>query len=97
MATKDYEYLRRFCETDKQRYYLDLIRDNATIRQAAREAGIAERNMMKLLDRLRKRATAAGVVPENPLVKEMPARAATEGDFRTGRRRRRDQTSVAQI
>lgn len=79
MAKKDYEWLRPFCYTDKQRHYLDALAKFPSVRAAADAVGIQERPMGAVIARLKKRAASAGVYPEKPLLKPLPEGQVLKG------------------
>lgn len=79
MAKKDYEWLRPFCYTDKQRHYLDALAKFPSVRTAADAVGIQERPMGAVIARLKKRAASAGVYPEKPLLKPLPEGQVLKG------------------
>lgn len=67
-----YEYLREFCDTDRQRAVLDAVRDGPRIKDAADALGVSERNLYKTLERLRQRAAKQGVAPETGVHRPAP-------------------------
>jgi hypothetical protein len=68
----DYEYLRPYCDTDKQRLCLDVLLVSDTNKDAADELQITERNLYEMLRRLKKRAAKQGCAPTHDMNKTVP-------------------------
>ncbi len=67
-----YEYLRPFCDTDRQRETLDALRDCPTKAAAARTLGIDSRNVYGQIKRLKKRAAKQGISPDHDMTRGVP-------------------------
>jgi hypothetical protein len=67
-----YEYLRPFCNTDRQRQLLDTLATHPTNSAAAKTMGIAERNVYRTLRTLKKRAAQQGCAPDHDMTKTVP-------------------------
>ena len=65
-----YEYLRPYAETDRQLELLDALLVSDSTHKAARELGIADRNLMRGLARLKKQAASRGVAPDQDMTHE---------------------------
>ena len=59
-----YEHLRPFAETLRQREMLDALKRRDTVAAAAEQLGIAERNLLRALARIRAAAARQGIAPE---------------------------------
>ena len=65
-----YEYLRPYAETERQTEVLDVLRESETNAAAAKWLGISERNVMRLIQRLKEQAAARGIAPDQDMTHE---------------------------
>ena len=65
-----YEYLRPYAETERQTEVLDVLRESETNAAAAKWLGVSERNVMRLIQRLKEQAAARGIAPDQDMTHE---------------------------
>jgi len=65
-----YEYLRPYAETERQVEVLDVLRESETNAAAAKWLGVSERNVMRLIQRLKEQAAARGIAPDQDMTHE---------------------------
>jgi len=65
-ARYDYQQLRSYCDTQRQHEALDAL-EGRSVQEAATHLGTSVRKLYELLERLKKKAAAAGYSPEHDL------------------------------
>ena len=65
-----YEYLRPYAETERQIEVLDVLLESKSGGEAAKLLNVSERNVMKLLQRLKAQAAARGIAPDQDMTHE---------------------------
>ena len=65
-----YEYLRPYAETERQLEVLDALLESKSAGEAAKWLNVTERNVMKLLQRLKAQAAARGIAPDQDMTHE---------------------------
>ena len=64
----EWEALLAYCDTEKQRRICTMRANGMSAREVSEVEGIAERNVMSICQRLRKRAAKQGYSPEHDMV-----------------------------
>lgn len=75
----DVSGLDPYCDTDRQREVLRVVRSTSTIAEAARNLGISERNIYARIKRLRTKAALGGFSPEHDMVHTVPDGFSVKG------------------
>lgn len=65
-----YEYLRPYADTERQLEVLDALLESKSAGEAAKWLNVTERNVMKLLQRLKAQAAARGIAPDQDMTHE---------------------------
>lgn len=75
----DYAALVQFADTDAQREVMTAVASASTVREAASELGISERNVYQAIRRVRKQAARRGHSPEHDMTKTAPEGFTVKG------------------
>ena len=75
----NYEYLRPYADTDRQREVLTVIKQSGTMSQAAGELNVAKRNLQRMIQGLKVKAALQGVSPEHDMTRAAPQPYTVKG------------------